>query len=402
MEDLVSRFIRYIAIDTQSSEESGTHPSSNSQIEFGNVLVNDLKELGITNIIHDEFGYIYVFIDNNKDKTIGLISHMDTAPDFVGGINEPKIIENYDGNDILLDDSAKLSIEEFPFMKNLIGDKLIVTDGKHLLGGDDKAGIVIIFEFLKYFLTHKEEFRYNLSICFTVDEEIGEGPLNFDLKKMNADIAFTLDGGTIYEANSECFNAASCTIEIQGVSVHPGDAKDIMVNAALVGTYYANLLPLNETPANTSDYEGFIHLTSFKGDVENAKLTYILRDHDLNLLEEKKKLMLKTKEIALKTFPKAVISINFKDEYRNMISYFIKDPRALQMINNAYLKQKIKLKYTPIRGGTDGATITEMGLPCPNLGVGDFNPHGKFEFVSVTQMEKMVEIIKEIFKGTIL
>ena len=395
---LVERFKKYIAFDTVSDESSLTYPSTKSQVEFAKILVDDLKKLGVKDAYKDEHSIVYAFIDNKKEKTIGLISHMDTAPTIEGGIKNPRLIEKYNGEDIELNSTYKMKVEDFPVLKTVIGEDLLVTDGEHLLGGDDKAGISIIFEFLTYYLKHKEEFNYNLAIAFTADEEIGRGASKFDVKKMKADIAYTLDGESIYEANFENFNAASAKIKIEGVGVHPGNAKEIMINAVLLGIEFNNLLPKDMIPSKTEDHEGFIHLDEFKGDVEAATLSYILRDHDKALLEDKKEMLKKAKENILAKYPKAKIDLELHDEYRNMRDYFINHMEAIELINKAYINSHLPIRYTPIRGGTDGATITYMGLPCPNLGTGDFNPHGRFEFVSLTQMAKMVDILKELFK----
>ena len=395
---LVERFKKYIAFDTVSDESSLTYPSTKSQVEFAKILVDDLKKLGVKDAYKDEHSIVYAFIDNKKEKTIGLISHMDTAPTIEGGIKNPRLIEKYNGEDIVLNSTYKMKVEDFPVLKTVVGEDLLVTDGEHLLGGDDKAGIAIIFEFLTYYLKHKEEFNYNLAIAFTADEEIGRGASKFDVKKMKADIAYTLDGESIYEANFENFNAASAKVKIEGVGVHPGNAKDIMINAVLLGIEFNNLLPKDMIPSKTEDHEGFIHLDEFNGDVEKTTLSYILRDHDKVLLEDKKEMLKDARNKILIKYPKAKIDLEIHDEYRNMRDYFINHMEAIELINKAYINSHLPISYTPIRGGTDGATITYMGLPCPNLGTGDFNPHGRFEFVSITQMKKMVEILKELFK----
>lgn len=395
---LLERFKKYIAIDTMSDELSNTYPSSKSQLLFADILVKDLKEIGVKNAYKDEFGLVYGSIDIKKEKTICLIAHMDTSPALQGGIKNPQENKNYDGEDIKLNEKYILSPKVFPFMKDLKGEDLLVTDGEHLLGGDDKAGVAIIFEFAKYFAQNPDEFNFNLSICFTPDEEIGAGWKHFDVKKANADFGFTLDGESIYEANYENFNAASAIVKIKGVGVHPGSAKNVMENAASIASEFQNELPKDMVPEKTEGLEGFIHLCSINGDVENATLEYIIRDHDIEKLEEKKQILKKCEERIAKLHQKAEISIEFKDDYKNMVYYFREHPECINFINKAYLNTKTKLTYSPIRGGTDGAMITYMGLPCPNLGTGDFNPHGRFEFVSLTQMEKMVEILKALFK----
>lgn len=395
---LEERFRKYISYETMSSETSATYPSTSSQLAFGDILVKDLKEIGVENAYKDEFGLVYGFIDGGKEKTICLVAHMDTSPALIGGIKNPQKVENYKGGDIVLNEKYTLSPEVFPFMNDLIGEDLLVTDGEHLLGGDDKAGVAIIFEIAKYYISHKDEFTFNLSICFTPDEEVGGGWKHFDVSKAKADFGFTLDGESIYEANHENFNAASATITIKGVGVHPGSAKDVMENAASIACEYQELMPKNEVPEKTDGYQGFIHLCSISGDVENAKLEYIIRDHDVSLLEKKKSLMKKAAEDLQKIHVKAEIIIEINDDYKNMAYYFREHPEGIELINKAYLASKTKLAHTPIRGGTDGAMITYMGLPCPNLGTGDFNPHGRFEFVSLTQMYKMVEIVKQLLK----
>lgn len=395
--DIVTRFKDLIAFDTMSDENSSSYPSSATQLEFGKKLVGILKEIGIEDVIQDEFGLVYAHVNNGSKETIGLIAHMDTSPSLIGGIKNPQIIERYDGSDIVLDEKYTMSVNDFPFLKDLINEDLMVTDGKHLLGGDDKAGIAIILEFAKYYVAHKDEFKYNLAIAFTPDEEIGQGALHFDCKKMGADVGFTLDGESIYEASYENFNAAHAKVTILGVGVHPGMAKNIMVNAAMLGSEFVMDLPSNMVPEKTELREGFIHLTDFKGDCEKCELSFILRDHDKDLLNEKKNILEKEKEKLLKKYPKAEITLTIADDYRNMFDYFKNDMKAINLINKAYLQKGVKISYTPIRGGTDGATITYLGLPCPNLGVGDFSPHGRFELVSITQMKLMVEILKELF-----
>ena len=395
---ILERFKKYIAFDTVSDENSKTYPSTPSQIEFGKMLVEDLKELGVEEAYQDENHVVYAFVDNKKDKTIGLISHMDTAPTIEGGIKHPRLIEKYDGKDIVLNSTYTMKVEDFPVLQMVIGDDLLVTDGEHLLGGDDKAGIAIIFEFLTYYLKHRNDFNYNLAISFTADEEIGRGASRFDVKKMKADFAYTLDGESIYEANFENFNASEAKVTIYGVGVHPGNAKDIMINSILLANEFNSLLPKDMIPSKTEEYQGFIHLDFIKGDVEKTEMEYILRDHDKVLLEEKKEMLLKAKKVIESKYPKAKVEVLIRDEYKNMRDYFIKDMTPIEMINKAYINSKLPIKYTPIRGGTDGATITYMGLPCPNLGTGDFNPHGRFEFVSLTQMTKMGDILKELFK----
>lgn len=396
--NLKDRFIKYIAIDSMSDEESGTHPSSKKQFDFAEILISDLKELGVIDIEYDPKCYVYAHVNNNKEKTIGLIAHMDTSPSFKGGINHPKEIKNYDGKPIILNKDSILDPEVFPSLKEVIGEDLLVTDGYHLLGGDDKAGIAIIFEFLKYYLDHKDEFNYNLSICFTPDEEIGEGSLFFDCKKMKADYAFTLDGGSVYEANYENFNASEGKVTFKGINIHPGDAYNVMVNSIQIAAEFAALFKDELNPSTSKDHDGYIHLEAAKGELDNFTLHYIFRDFYLDGLEEKEKLFANNIEVIKNIYPKVKVEYSINRQYLNMKPLLIASHDTIDLINKAYIATQNKLSYVPIRGGTDGASITFKGLPCPNLGVGDFNPHGKYEFVSLTQMSKMVEILKEIFK----
>ena len=398
MLDLVPLFLDLISFDTMSDEASTSYPSSSKESEFADKLVDILHSIGVNDAYKDEYSLVYAHVNNVKEKTIGLIAHMDTSPALKGGIKNPRIIKNYDGSDIRLNDKYLMEVSEFPFLKEIKGDDIIVTDGDHLLGGDDKAGVAIILTFVNYFINHKDEFNYNLAISFTPDEEIGKGALHFDVKKMNADVAYTLDGGSIFEASYENFNAAHATLKIYGVGVHPGSAKDIMVNAESLACEYVSLLTSDMVPEKTENREGFNHLTDIKGDVEEATLSFILRDHDKDLLKEKKVILEKALESLKNKHPRGKFELTIEDDYAHMFDYFKNDMTAINLINKAYLNSNAKLNYAPIRGGTDGATITYLGLPCPNLGVGDFSPHGRFEVVSINQMERMVEILKELFK----
>ena len=398
--EIKERFLKYVSINTQADEDSSSVPSSACQLDLARILAQECKEIGFDEVQLDESGIVYATLfstDDTKDA-IGFLAHMDTACELSGKNVKPRIIENYQGEVIQLNDHYSMSKEMYPALATCISEDLIVTDGTTLLGGDDKAGIAIIFEFLTYYLKHKNEFNYNLAISFTADEEIGRGASKFNVKKMKANIAYTLDGESIYEANFENFNAASAKVIIEGVGVHPGNAKNIMINAVLLGIEFNNLLPKDMIPSKTEDHEGFIHLDEFNGDVEKTTLSYILRDHDKVLLEDKKEMLKDARNKILIKYPKAKIDLEIHDEYRNMRDYFINHMEAIELINKAYINSHLPISYTPIRGGTDGATITYMGLPCPNLGTGDFNPHGRFEFVSITQMKKMVEILKELFK----
>ncbi len=394
------KFLRYVAIDTMSDEESETYPSTSTQLEFGKILVKELHELGVTNAYQDEFGNIYASIDGDVGMPkIGLIAHMDTSPSLQGGNYQPRIIKNYQGEDIKLCDEYTLSKKEFPSLKNNIGHDLIVTDGYHLLGGDDKAGIAIIMQIAEYYINHKEIKHSPIKICFTPDEEIGLGSLHFDVNKMDADFAYTLDGGEYNDVNYENFNAASCVVKINGVGVHPGSAKGIMINAITLGMEFNSLLPQNEVPECTEGYEGFYHLTDFNGDVENATMHYILRDHDYNKLLQKMDKMNKIKNELQNKYPKAKIEVTLKHSYKNMYEYFKNDMSVIHKIEKAYKANNLPIKFSPIRGGTDGASITFKGLPCPNIGVGDYNCHGRYEYVSINEMETVFNVIKTLLES---
>lgn len=393
------KFLRYVQFDTMSDEASTTYPSTSSQLEFGKLLVKELHEIGVDNAYQDEFGNIYAKIDGDDTlNKIGLIAHMDTSPSLKGGNYTPRIVSNYDGKDIKLCKEYTLTPQRFPSLMNNIGHDLIVTDGYHLLGGDDKAGIAIIMEIAEFYMNHKEIKHAPIRICFTPDEEIGLGSLHFDIKKMDADFAYTLDGGEYNEINYENFNAASCKVTINGVGVHPGSAKGIMVNALTLAMEFNNLLPENEVPEKTEQYEGFYHLTDLSGDVENATLNYIIRDHDAVKLQNKKDKLLKIKSILQEKYPVAKVLVEIKDSYKNMYEYFKNDMTVVNRISNAYKQNNIDPLYVPIRGGTDGASITFLGLPCPNIGVGDYNCHGRYEYVSINEMEKVFLVVRTLLE----
>lgn len=399
---LKEKFIKYIHFDTTSDEESLSYPSTNSQLEFGKILVKEFHELGITNAYQDKYGNVYAKIDGDKNMPkIGLIAHMDTSPSLKGGNYEPRIISNYQGKDIKLNDNYVLSPNSFPTLLNNIGHELIVTDGEHLLGGDDKAGIAIIMEIVEFYVKNKEIKHSPIRICFTPDEEIGLGSLHFDIKKMDADFAYTLDGGTFNEVNFENFNAASCKVIINGVGVHPGSAKDVMINAITLGMEFNSLLPKNAVPEKTEQREGFYHLTDFNGTVESATLHYILRDHDAKKLEIKKAKIINIKEMLSKKYKNADIIVEIKNSYKNMYEYFKNDMSVVDRISKAYQANGFTPIYTPIRGGTDGASITFMGLPCPNIGVGDYNCHGRYEYVSVNEMENIFKVIRTLLENNL-
>lgn len=398
MEKIENKFIRYVKIDTESDERSSTYPSTEKQLILAKLLLEELTSLGIDAHM-DEYGLVYGKIngDNSMPK-IGLIAHMDTAPALRGGNFEPRIITNYNGNDVPLNDTYTLSTKQFPSLKELVGKTLIVTDGDHLLGGDDKAGVAIIMAIAEYYTNNPDIKHAPIRICFTPDEEIGAGADHFSVEKMDADIAYTLDGGKSTEVNYENFNASGALVTIKGVSIHPGSAKDTMVNAITLGMEFNSLLDPLAVPEKTENYEGFYHLCDINGDVDKCEMSYIIRDHDENKLKEKETELLKIAEILNKKYPTAEINVQIKEQYRNMRYYFDKDNSAIEKIIKAYRSTGLEPEISPIRGGTDGARITYMGLPCPNIGTGDRCCHGRYEHVVVEEMYEVFNVVKHLLE----
>lgn len=397
------RLIRYCKIDTQSdpANEQET-PSSKKQFNLANLLVEELKELGLQDVSVDEHCYVYAKLPSNLDKkvdTVGFIAHMDTAPDFSGtGVN-PLIIENFDGKDIALNKDVTLSMERFPWMKEFKGKRLMVTDGNTLLGADDKAGITSIMEALVYLHDHPEVKHGEIAIGFTPDEEIGNGPRFFDVKKFGAKFAYTMDGGTVRELSDETFNAASAVLHFKGRSIHPGSAKNRMINAAKLACEYQTMMPAHAVPEHTELWEGFIHLHNMKGDVESAELEYIIRDHDYQKLTAKKELMLKAAEFINTKYGEGTVTIEIKDSYRNMKEVLDKDPTAVIVAKKSMEELGIHILQEPIRGGTDGAQLSFMGLPCPNIGCGGGNFHGRFEYCVIDELELSIQVILKIIQN---
>lgn len=397
------RLIRYCKIDTQSdpANEQET-PSSKKQFDLANLLIEELKELGLQDVSVDEHCYVYAKLPSNLDKkvdTVGFIAHMDTAPDFSGtGVN-PRIIENFDGKDIALNKDVTLSMERFPWMKEFKGKRLMVTDGNTLLGADDKAGITSIMEALVYLHDHPEVKHGEIAIGFTPDEEIGNGPRFFDVKKFGAKFAYTMDGGTVRELSDETFNAASAVLHFSGRSIHPGSAKNRMINAAKLACEYQTMMPAHAVPEHTELWEGFIHLHNMKGDVESAELEYIIRDHDYQKLTAKKELMLKAAEFINMKYGEGTVTIEIKDSYRNMKEVLDKDPTAVIVAKKSMEELGIHILQEPIRGGTDGAQLSFMGLPCPNIGCGGGNFHGRFEYCVIDELELSIQVILKIIQN---
>lgn len=400
MIDIVDRFIEYAKIYTTSDESSETCPSTARQKDLGNLLVKQLKEMGIDNAHMDENGYVYASLESNLDresKSIGFISHMDTAPDMSGENVKPQILE-YKGGDIKLSDSVTTTVEDFPFLKDLEGQALIHTDGTTLLGADDKSGIAIIMDAVNKLCENKDIKHPTIKIGFTPDEEIGRGADLFDVEKFGADFAYTLDGGPIGELEYENFNAAGATITIHGKNVHPGSAKNTMINSQLIGMELFNELPVAQRPEYTEHYEGFYLLTSFEGTVENTVMKFIIRDHDKKKFEEKKSYLEKLVEFLNVKYNNA-IELEMKDSYYNMKE---KIEPVMEIVDLAYKSMEdlgIKPLVQPIRGGTDGAQLSYKGLPCPNIFTGGYAFHGKHELLSIDQMKKASDLVLKIIEN---
>ncbi|MBO4281910.1 MAG: peptidase T [Bacteroidales bacterium] len=397
---LKERFFKYIAVDTQSAPESATFPSTAKQKDFARTLVEELHALGVTNAAMDEYGYVMASIPANTKKTlptIGFIAHMDTAPDLDGRCTRPQVVENYQGQTIPLDAEGKfkLSPEEFPEMLQYKGQTLICTSGDTLLGADDKAGITEIMCAVEHLLQHPEVEHGPIAIGFTPDEEIGCGVDHFDVEKFGADYAYTMDGGQIGELEYENFNAAGAKLHIQGLNVHPGYAKGKMLNAQLVAMELHQLLPVGQRPELTQDYEGFFLLTGMNGSVEEAKMQYIIRDHDRRKFEEKKALMQEAVNFLNRKYGDC-IQCELKDQYYNMREQVEQHKFIVDIAEEAIRQAGVEPKVVPIRGGTDGARLSFMGLPCPNLFAGGHNFHGRYEYVILESMEKAVQVILNI------
>jgi len=398
------RLIRYCRVDTQSDPKNdGETPSTEKQFDLAKILEQELKELGLENVELDEHCYVYGWLPANTDvkaKTVGFIAHMDTAPDFSGKDVKPRIIENFDGNDIVLNPEVVLKMEDFPQMRNLKGKRLMVTDGNTLLGADDKAGVTCIMEAMTYLHEHPEVKHGRIAVAFTPDEEIGNGPKYFDVKKFGADFAYTMDGGEIAEFSEETFNAASASVAFKGFSIHPGSAKNKMVNAASLACQFQEILPEHMTPEHTSGREGFIHLTEMNGSTEEAHLAYIIRDHDAKKLAEKKQLLIQTASYINIMHGEGSCEITFKDAYHNMYEVLKDVPEVRQIAWKSLEELGIEPHDEPIRGGTDGAELSFRGLPCPNLGNGGGNFHGRYEYCVIEELEQACQLVLNIIKNT--
>ncbi|MGJ7045266.1 peptidase T [Thermoanaerobacterium thermosulfurigenes] len=403
METAVKRFLRYVKYETTSDENSSKCPSTEGQMAFAKVLSDELKSIGLEDVSVDENGYVMGTILSNVDEevpVVGFIAHMDTSPDMSGKNVNPQIIENYDGNDIVLnrDLNVVLSPNDFPELKQYVGKSLITTDGTTLLGADDKAGVAAIITACEYLISHPEIKHGTIKICFTPDEEIGRGADKFDVEKFGADFAYTIDGESIGQLEYENFNAASAKITIHGRNVHPGMAKGKMKNSVLIGVELASMLPLEETPENTEGYEGFYHLTNFDGNVEETHMQYIIRDFDKENFENRKNYLINLISNLNEKYGENTVEIDLKDQYYNMREIIEKDMRVIDIAVKAMELADVKPNVSPIRGGTDGARLSYMGLPTPNIFTGGHNFHGRYEYIPTFAIEKAVEVILNIVK----
>ncbi|KZL90861.1 peptidase T [Clostridium magnum] len=401
MSRVIEKFLKYVKFDTMSDEESTTVPSTSKQLILAEELARELKEMGLQDVSVDKNGYVMATLPANIDKkvaVIGFIAHMDTSSELSGEHVNPKIIKSYDGSDIVLNEEQNivLRISESPELKDYIGQDIITTDGITLLGADDKAGIAEIMSAVEYLTMHPEIKHGDIRVGFTPDEEIGRGADHFDVKKFNADLAYTVDGGVIGELEYENFNAAGAKVAIKGKSFHPGYSKNKMINSALVANEFMSMLPSNETPATTEGYEGFYHLLSINGGVEETNLSYIIRDFDAEKFEGRKVFLQNVVNKLNEKYGNGTVNIEIKDQYRNMKEKVEPEKYVVDIAFKAMEAVGVKPLVRPIRGGTDGSRLSFMGLPTPNLFTGGHNFHGRFEYISIQSMEKAVEVIVKI------
>ena len=403
--NIVDRFLKYVSFDTQSAEDTNTTPSTAKQLKLAEYLRDELKEIGLSDVEMDENGYVYTTLPANTDKdipTIGFISHMDTSPDCSGANIRPRIVKNYDGKDIVLDETAGIvtSPSKFPELLDHVGEDIIVTDGHTLLGADDKAGIAEIVQAMVYLIEHPEIKHGRVRVGFNPDEEIGLGAHKFDVKKFDCAWGYTMDGGELGELEYENFNAASAKIEVHGVSVHPGYAKGKMINAARVAAEFAAQMPATETPEQTVEYEGFYHLLNIDGNVEHATLSYIIRDHDRARFEKRKQFVEKAALWMNERYGEGVVTATIADQYYNMREMIEPVPHVVDIVIEAMKECGIPSKVRAIRGGTDGAQLSFKGLPCPNIFAGGLNFHGPHEFLPIPSMQKASELVVKIIEIT--
>ena len=403
--DITERFLSYVAFDTQSSEDSSTTPSTHKQFALAEHLVTELKDLGLTEVEMDDMGYVYATLPANTDAnipTIGFIAHMDTSPDASGADVKPRIVKAYNGEDLVLDAEAGIvsDVKTFPELLDHVGEDIIVTDGHTLLGADDKAGIAEIVSAMEYLINHPEIKHGKVRVGFNPDEEIGLGAHHFDVKKFGCDWAYTMDGGELGEIEFENFNAAGAKITVNGVSVHPGYAKGKMVNAALVAADFIHRMPASETPSTTEGYEGFFHLTGIEGGVEKATVSYLIRDHDRERFEVRKQMVESLVKGMNRQYGEGTLVLNLKDQYYNMREKIEPVMHVIDLIKEAMEEAGVEPKVRAIRGGTDGAQLSFMGLPCPNIFAGGLNFHGPHEFLPIPNLQKACEVVVNIVRLT--
>ena len=400
---LLERFLKYVSIHTTSDENTGLVPSTPQQMEFAKILAEELKDMGMQDVSLDKKGYLMATLPSNIDKdvpTVGFISHLDTSPDMSGKNVKPRIVENYDGNDIVLNEkeSIVLSPKQFPELTMYRGQSLVVTNGLTLLGADDKAGIAEIMTAMDYFIKNPDVKHGKVRIAFNPDEEIGLGAHHFDVEKFGCQFAYTMDGGEIGELEYENFNAAGAKVTFYGTNVHPGYAKNKMVNSMKIATKFMATVPANESPEYTDGYEGFYHLTGIGGDVEKTTVSYIIRDHDRKKFEERKAHLQMLVDKINSEFGDNTATLEVKDQYYNMKEKVEPVKYIVDIASEAIRQAGVEPKVKPIRGGTDGAQLSFKGLPCPNIFAGGHNFHGKYEFVPIQSMEKATEVVKNIIK----
>ena len=401
MKKVEERFLEYVKVDTKSDTTTRTTPSTKGQLVLANILAKELNEIGLNDVKISEYGYVYATLEKNCDKdipTIGFIAHMDTAPDYSGKNVNPQIVKNYDGRDIKLNEDTVLSPKFSPELKNYLGKTLITTDGTTLLGADDKAGIAEIMTAVEYLVNHPEVEHGDIKIGFTPDEEIGEGADHFDVEYFGADFAYTLDGGAIGELEYENFHAAGAKVQIKGVNVHPGYAKNKMVNSMLIANEFISMLPADEVPEKTSGYEGFTHLIDIKGTVENTSLQYIIRDFFDDTFVKKQEKLKEIEKTLNEKYGAGTVTVEIKEQYRNMKEMVEPVMHIVDNAKGAMEEADVVPEVRPIRGGTDGARLSYMGLPTPNIFTGGENFHGKYEYIAVESMEKAVQVVLNIVK----
>lgn len=401
--NLLERFLKYVSIHTTSDENTGLVPSTPQQMEFAKILAEELKDMGMQDVSLDKKGYLMATLPSNIDKdvpTVGFISHLDTSPDMSGKNVKPRIVENYDGNDIVLNEKENivLSPKQFPELTMYRGQSLVVTNGLTLLGADDKAGIAEIMTAMDYFIKNPDVKHGKVRIAFNPDEEIGLGAHHFDVEKFGCQFAYTMDGGEIGELEYENFNAAGAKVTFYGTNVHPGYAKNKMVNSMKIATKFMATVPANESPEDTDGYEGFYHLTGIGGDVEKTTVSYIIRDHDRKKFEERKAHLQMLVDKINSEFGYNTATLEVKDQYYNMKEKVEPVKYIVDIASEAIRQAGVEPKVKPIRGGTDGAQLSFKGLPCPNIFAGGHNFHGKYEFVPIQSMEKATEVVKNIIK----